>query len=136
MTPFEENFIREIRETIHTSADFREAVKDGLTELMGEAPTEILIMSLGDAGFRSPAQFVGMVSEIIGQGAPHLYSAILRTAEDPAWLAERATRPVQNRARTGGLDPNEVGRLPDAEKRTVYLHDHRDPDEFSEEDPH
>jgi len=134
MTPIEQTFIREIRETIRTPGQFRQAVKDGLAQLMGESPAEILVMGVSEAGFRSPAQFVREVSKVFGGGASSMYSAILSTAKDPEWLfGLDGIAPY--RPRTGGLDPNALGALP-GDGRSFYLHDQRDPDEFSEEDPH
>ncbi len=120
---------------IRTSVEFRRAVVDGLTEFMGETPAEILVMGMSEAGFRSPAQFVREVSAVFGHGAAGMYSAILSTARDPSWIA-RGDGTVRYRPRTGGLAPTEVGSLVQDDERTLYLHDHRDPDDFSEEDPH
>jgi len=110
------------------------AVQDGLADFMGEATAQILVMGISEGGFKSPAQFVREVSKVFGQGALPLYTAILRTASDPAWIPQ-GDGTIHYKARTGGLGANETGAAP-AEERTLYLHDQRDPDEFSEEDPH
>ena len=107
-----------------------------MTQFMGESPAEILVMSLEGTGFQSPANFVRQVSRLFGQAALAMYAAILRTIRDPSWIAEAGAGVAHYSARTGGLGESEVGRLDTYEERSVLLHDHRNQDDFSEEDAH
>jgi hypothetical protein len=102
---------------------------------MGEGPAQVLVMAISDDGFRGPAQFIREVEQVFGRDVLPIYSAILKAAKDPDWLHDMHARPAQYEARTGGLAPTVIGRLDQGEKeRDFYLHDHRQPDDFSEED--
>lgn len=135
MTPPEEVFVREIKLALKSSSEFRRTVESALGKLMGEEPAQILVMSITNDGFKSPVMFVREVDRVFGQGALPIYSAVLETAKDPDWLLDMRCEPLQLKARTGGLAPTTIGRLYEGEnERDFYLHDHRDPSDFSEED--
>jgi len=136
VTPAEEAFIRSIKQNVRNSRQFRLVVEAGLTEFMGESPAQVLVMGVSEEGFRSPAQFVREVSNIFGRGAVPMYTSIIAASEDPMNLVENGDGTVMYKPRMGGLNPSEMGSVVDGSDRSYYLHDHRDPDDFAEEDLH
>jgi hypothetical protein len=134
MNPAEESFVRSIKERVRTRTIFRLAVIEGVCGFMGETPAEVLLFSIGEAALNNPALFVRGLSKIFGQGALPVYDAIMEVAEDPSWVAERELEAAELKAEESrSLPASYQHSLP---RTTTYLHDHRIPDDFSEEDLH
>ena len=129
MEAYEKAFVSKMAELTKPS-DFEFVVRYALRRILGESPSEVLLMTMNVRALEEPRVFVSTLSRLFGVGARSVFMSI-ESYVGEALQARRTAATGQSAYSTlaSGIG---LGKGPAATDghRTRLLHDHRIKDEF------